>query len=100
MTENLFKDVFSEHGNIESVNIITDKATGKGKGFAFVTFDDHDAVDKCNCKYKLTCCLVLSSCVSDSDQCEVHNLSKAKHMRWHLQTIFLLKHGYSLKVPE
>ena len=58
MTEAEFKAVFSQHGNVESVNIITDKATGKGKGFAFVSFDDHDAVDLCNCKYiNLTYCV-------------------------------------------
>ena len=50
MTEELFTECFSEHGTVESVNIIKDKATGKGKGFAFVTFSDSDSVDKCSCK--------------------------------------------------
>ena len=51
MTEDLFKEVFSEHGQVEKVYIVKDKNTGKGKGFAFVEFSDHDSVDKCNCKY-------------------------------------------------
>ena len=50
MTEDLFKEVFGEHGNVTKIHIVTDKATGKGKGFAFVEFDDNDPVDKCNCK--------------------------------------------------
>jgi len=28
--------LFSEHGTVESVNIITDRATGRSKGFGFV----------------------------------------------------------------
>lgn len=50
MTEDLFNEVFSEHGEVVKVDIVKDKATGRGKGFAFVTFKDPDSVDKCNSK--------------------------------------------------
>ena len=33
-------------GKIEVIEIMTDRGSGKKRGFAFVTFDDHDSVDK------------------------------------------------------
>ncbi len=38
--EQTLNQTFSEHGAVEKVNIITDKYTGKAKGFAFVTMPD------------------------------------------------------------
>uniref|UniRef100_A0A5F9CBH0 Heterogeneous nuclear ribonucleoproteins A2/B1 n=1 Tax=Oryctolagus cuniculus TaxID=9986 RepID=A0A5F9CBH0_RABIT len=38
------RDYFEEHGKIDTLEIITDRQTGKKRGF--VTFDDHDLVDK------------------------------------------------------
>lgn len=35
-TEDSLADLFSEIGNIQSVNIITDRDTGRSKGFGFV----------------------------------------------------------------
>uniref|UniRef100_A0AC34EZE0 RRM domain-containing protein n=1 Tax=Panagrolaimus sp. ES5 TaxID=591445 RepID=A0AC34EZE0_9BILA len=42
-----FQDYFSKYGNVEKVEIIKDKNTGKYRGFAFISFDDYDPVDKC-----------------------------------------------------
>lgn len=50
-TEDQVRSVFSEFGDIEHIDMITDKATGKTRGFCFVTFEDYDPVDKCVCKY-------------------------------------------------
>ncbi|RWS29148.1 heterogeneous nuclear ribonucleoprotein A1: A2/B1-like protein [Leptotrombidium deliense] len=44
--ENDLRDYFSEFGAVVNVNIVTEKDTGKKRGFAFVEFDDYDPVDK------------------------------------------------------
>uniref|UniRef100_A0A8C5MG45 RRM domain-containing protein n=1 Tax=Leptobrachium leishanense TaxID=445787 RepID=A0A8C5MG45_9ANUR len=44
--EHHLRDYFEEYGKIESIEIIADKQSGKKRGFGFVTFDDHDPVDK------------------------------------------------------
>jgi cold-inducible RNA-binding protein len=36
-TELGLQDLFSAHGTVEDVNLITDRATGRPRGFAFVT---------------------------------------------------------------
>lgn len=44
MSEEDLKEVFSQFGAIEEAVIITDRATGRSKGFGFVTFaNDGDA---------------------------------------------------------
>ncbi|XP_076032292.1 heterogeneous nuclear ribonucleoprotein at 87F isoform X4 [Oratosquilla oratoria] len=40
------REVFSEFGVVTSVSIPTEKESQKKRGFAFVEFDDYDAVDK------------------------------------------------------
>jgi len=39
-TEDDLRDLFGRHGNVESVNVITDRDTGRPRGFAFVEMED------------------------------------------------------------
>lgn len=48
--EHHLRDYFEEYGKIDTIEIITDRQSGKKRGFGFVTFDDHDPVDKIVCK--------------------------------------------------
>jgi len=42
-TDNELTDLFSQYGEVESVSIITDRDTGRSKGFGFVAMDDESA---------------------------------------------------------
>ncbi|OWK12487.1 hypothetical protein Celaphus_00003394 [Cervus elaphus hippelaphus] len=44
--EHNLRDYFEQYGKTEVTEIMTDRGSGKKRGFAFVTFDDHDSVDK------------------------------------------------------
>ena len=45
-------DLFSQHGNVESARIVTDRETGRSKGFAFVEMsadsEANTAIEKLN----------------------------------------------------
>lgn len=45
-TENDLRQKFEEFGDVASVNIITDRDTGRSKGFAFVEMTSNDAAEK------------------------------------------------------
>ena len=42
-TEADLKDVFGRHGAVESVSLITDRETGRPRGFAFVEMEEATA---------------------------------------------------------
>jgi len=42
-TENDLQDAFAAHGTVVSVNLIQDQATGRPRGFGFVTMEDPNA---------------------------------------------------------
>jgi len=42
-TEDTLREAFSAHGDVQEVAIITDRDTGRPRGFAFVTMDDAGA---------------------------------------------------------
>ena len=51
-TENELEDLFAEHGTVESVRVITDRMTGRSKGFGFVEMGSQEeaeaAIEKLN----------------------------------------------------
>ncbi|XP_075818701.1 heterogeneous nuclear ribonucleoprotein A1-like [Microtus pennsylvanicus] len=46
MEEHHLRDYFEQYGEIEVTEIMTNRSSGKKRGFAIVTFDDHDSMDK------------------------------------------------------
>ena len=44
-TEDELRTVFERHGEVASVSVITDRETGRPRGFAFVEMDDASAAD-------------------------------------------------------
>ena len=39
-TEDAIRDLFAQHGEVQSVKIITDRETGHSRGFGFVEMDE------------------------------------------------------------
>jgi RNA recognition motif-containing protein len=44
-TESDLEDLFSQHGTVHSAKVITDRETGRSRGFGFVEMEDRDAED-------------------------------------------------------
>jgi RNA recognition motif-containing protein len=40
VTEEELRELFGRHGAVQSVNVVTDRETGRPRGFAFVQFED------------------------------------------------------------
>lgn len=45
-TEEELRELFEQHGSTTSVRVITDRETGRSRGFGFVEFDDAANADK------------------------------------------------------
>ena len=52
VTEDQLRDIFAEHGTVESATVIMDRMSGRSKGFGFVEMDSQEeaqaAMDKLN----------------------------------------------------
>ncbi len=46
MTEDTLRDIFEEYGNVSSVKVITDKISGRSKGFAFVDMPEESQANE------------------------------------------------------
>src|SRR5258707_12822850 len=46
ITENDLQDAFAAHGNVIETNLVTDRTTGRPRGFAFVTMGSPEEVQK------------------------------------------------------
>ncbi len=68
-TEPQLRSLFEAHGTVERVNIITDKETGRPKGFAFIEMTEASEADKA--------CLALSGTAMEGRALRV-NEAKAK----------------------
>jgi RNA recognition motif-containing protein len=44
-TEDELRDVFERHGTVDSVAVITDRETGRARGFAFVEMAEQSAAE-------------------------------------------------------
>ena len=44
-TESDLEELFGRHGAVKSVSVITDRDTGRARGFAFVEMEDPSAAD-------------------------------------------------------
>lgn len=42
VTEDSLRDMLSKHGPVNEINVITDKITGRARGFAFVTMNTQE----------------------------------------------------------
>ena len=43
VTENDLRDMLAQHGPVNEINVIMDKATGRARGFAFATMNTEEA---------------------------------------------------------
>lgn len=46
MTESELRNMFEPHGQVESVTIVTDRDTGRSRGFAFVEMTENGEAEK------------------------------------------------------
>jgi RNA recognition motif-containing protein len=45
VTENDLQDLFAQYGTVTEVNLMLDRASGKSRGFAFVTMETKEMAD-------------------------------------------------------
>ena len=46
VTERDLREIFEEFGSVEKANVITDRDTGRSKGFGFIEMEDQAAAEK------------------------------------------------------
>jgi len=65
--ESILSEYFSQFGHIDHVDLIEDRATKRLRGFAYITFNDYDPVDKAVCKWICHLCWFNTNCIVNLD---------------------------------
>jgi RNA recognition motif-containing protein len=47
ITDNNLKELFSDHGTVESAKVVTDRNSGQSRGFAFVEMSSQEEAQNC-----------------------------------------------------
>jgi cold-inducible RNA-binding protein len=45
VTKDDLQDAFAQHGTVQDVHVVTDRMTGKARGFAFVTMETKESAE-------------------------------------------------------
>ena len=60
-TDEQLKETFSQFGKVISAKVMTDHNTGRGRGFGFVSYEDHEGAAKVSGTSFSTCTSVILS---------------------------------------